>query len=292
MGAVAAGEGLRSASPASVERSGEAIGSSSLVMPVVSGSGGAGKSTVSVLAALIAQRAGFKTALVDFDLQFGDVLALLGRDDALRVDEALAAPASLARIRPDGPLPAVLGAPRRLEQGEEVASRVGELVDRLKAEFEVVVANTGSFWAEQHAALLERSAGALFLIDQRPSSLRSCRHALELCARCGIATGPFVFAVNRCSRSALYTSLDVSCALRGAHAVELAEGGRDVEELMAAGQPLELVEDGNPLCESIEDVLAGVIPGWEARVGSSEPAAPRFRGLFGRKRKGGRAACL
>ena len=46
--------------------------------PVVSGSGGAGKSTVSVLSALIAQRMGYNTLLLDFDLQFGDAPALMG----------------------------------------------------------------------------------------------------------------------------------------------------------------------------------------------------------------------
>lgn len=257
---------------------------SGFVVPVVSGSGGAGKSTVSVLAAITAQRAGYRTILVDFDLQFGDVLALLGRDDALRVDEAIAAPISLERVRPDGSLPAVLGAPRRLEQAESVSIGAGALVDILRGSYEVIIANTGGFWAEQHAALLERSDKALFLVDQRPSSLRACQHALELCTRCGIATGPFAFAVNRCSRSALYTSLDVSCALRGAHALELADGGVEVEELLASGQALDLVEDGNALCESLEDALAEMLPGWNERMESGERSSSLPRRLFGRRR--------
>ena len=49
------------------------------LFPVVSGSGGAGKSTVSVLSALIAQRMGYNTLLLDFDLQFGDAPGAHGR---------------------------------------------------------------------------------------------------------------------------------------------------------------------------------------------------------------------
>ena len=278
--------------PAAPPDASQREGGQAFVMPVVSGSGGAGKSTVSVLAAIIAQGAGYRTVLVDFDLQFGDVLALMGRDDALRVDEAAASPVVLERLRPDGSFPAVLAAPRRLERAEEVAEQVGALMAALEGSFEVVVANTGSFWAEQHAALLERSAKALFLVDQRPSSLRACQHALELCARCGIATGPFAFAANRCSRSALYTSLDVSCALRGAHAFELADGGREVEELLAAGQPFELVEGGNALCESIADALAELVPGWDERTEAGGRPAPLMRRIFGGRRGRGRAACL
>ena len=106
-----------------------------------------------------------------------------------------------------------------------MVERAPQLLDQLTARFDVVVANTGAAWAEQHALLLERSSKALFLIDQRPSSLRACQHALDLCARCGIATGPFLYAVNRCSKNALFTSIDVSCSLRGAHVFELKDGG-------------------------------------------------------------------
>lgn len=277
----------------SVARVAAVPGKSAFVMPVVSASGGSGKSTVSVLASLISQEIGYRTVLVDLDLQFGDVLALAGRDDALRVDEAIESPSLLARFDQErSSMPAIIGAPRRLERAETIAADVPQLLDALRGSFDVVIANTGSLWGEQHAAVLEQSSKALFLIDQRPSSLRACQHALELCARCGIATSPFLFAANRCGRGALYTSIDVSCALRGAQAVELAEGGPDVEDALAAGQPGELVEDRNDLCESIRDVLEGVLPGCAERLAAAEAASPRPRRLFGRRRARGRAACL
>lgn len=271
----------------------QAAARSAFLLPVVSGSGGSGKSTVAVLAALLCSRIGYKTVLVDLDLQFGDVLSLIGRDDALRVDEAAQTLALLSRLRQEaGSSLAVVGAPRRLERAETVAAKVPQLVDALGATFDVIVANTGSLWGEQHAAVLERCSKALFLVDQRPSSLRACQHALELCVRCGIATSPFLFAVNRCSRGALYTSIDVSCALRGAQTVELADGGPDVEEALAAGRPEDLLEDRNELCESLRDVLEGMLPGCAERLAAAEAAAPRARRLFGRRRARGRAACL
>ncbi len=260
------------------------------IMPVVSGSGGAGKSTVAILAAIIAQKAGYKTVLVDFDLQFGDVLALIGRDDALRLDEAANSPISLTHLRPESGLPAVLGAPHRLEAAEELVLRIGSLIDTLRSSYEVIIANTGSFWTEQHAVLLEQSSKALFLVDQRPSSLRACQHALELCSRCGIATGPFAFAANRCSRSALYTSLDISCALQGSHAFELMDGGSEVEELLAAGQPLDLIEGGNALSGSIEDALSELLPKWNERVASNKHDLPLAHRLFGLRPKKRRAS--
>lgn len=249
------------------------------LLPVVSGSGGAGKSTVAVVAALLAQRMGNNTLLLDFDLQFGDAPALMGVRQPLAIDELLAAPARIEQLRSEGASPALLAAPRHLEDSEAVVERAPALLDQLLARFDVVVANTGAAWAEQHALLLERSSKALFLVDQRPSSLRACQHALDLCGRCGIATGPFLYAVNRCSKNALFTSIDVSCALRGAHVFELKDGGSEVEELLGAGLPFDLIEARNDLCASLERLLQGVLPGGRGAAVQPEVGAARATGL-------------
>lgn len=265
------------------------------ILPVVSGSGGAGKSTVAALSALFAQGLGYKTLLLDFDLQFGDMREMTGCTTTLSVDEVITAPNRLAHLIPEGLLPAVLGAPQRLENAESIALGGARLLDDLQGRFDVIVANTGAAWADHHALLLERCSKALFLVDQRPSSLRACRHALDLCTRCGIATGPFLFVANRCSKGALLSSIDVSCALKGASAVELRDGGREVEELMGAGQPLDLISVKNDLCTSLEHVLVDILPGCEGRsLRLAEPRAGKLERRFGRGRRRARKdeSCL
>ena len=170
--------------------------------------------------------------LIDYDLQFGDVDVMVGVENPLRIDTALAHPDDLELMLGRNEPLSVLAAPARLEAAEEVVHQLPRLLDRLADEFDVIIANTGATWAEQHAALLERSSVALFLIDQRASSVRACKHALELCARCGIAANPFQFALNRCAKGTPLTSVDVSCALQGAPVFELKEGGT-VEEAFA-----------------------------------------------------------
>ncbi len=261
-------------------------GRRAFLMPVVSGSGGVGKSTVAALSALFSQGWGYRTLLVDFDLQFGDMRELMGQTDALCIDEALRAPAKLDQLEPKGEFPALLAAPRRLEDAESVANEIPRLLDQVMGRFDVVIANTGTAWGEHHALLLERCSKALFLVDQRVSSLKACQHALDVCERCGIATGPFLFAANRCGKGSLLTSIDVSCALRGAHAVELREGGRDVEDLMSAGLSLDLMGSGSELCASLEQVLSGVLPDCESRVSRWEGAQmSRVERMFGRGRR-------
>lgn len=258
-----------------------------LLLPIVSGSGGAGKSAVAVLAALLAQRRGLKTLLLDFDLQFGDMREMTGQPEALGIDEVLAEPARLAQLAPAAGMPALLGAPRHLEEAETVARSAPALLAALGGMFDVIVANTGSAWAEQHAVLLERCSKALFLIDQRASSIAACRRALDLCARCGIAVSPFLFAVNFCAKGAPLTSIDTSCALRGAQTVELADGGAEVEEALSEGRPQDLIEAGNPLVASLDALLADILPSTgEAAGESGVPAPRRSRRKRRRRRKG------
>lgn len=253
------------------------------LMPVVSGSGGAGKSTVSVLSAFVCQQAGRRTLLVDFDLQFGDVARLAGMPDAPSIDDVMADPSRIDRLAPSDDAPAVLAAPRRLEDSELLLPSLPSLIDALLGRFDVVVANTGAFWAEQHAVLLERSSRVIFLVDQRPSSLRACQHALDLCVRCGIATGQFVFAANRFTRNALFTSVDLACALSGSYAVELADGGSDVEELVGAGLMRDFLRERNAFTASVRKLMREILPD-DAQQASPPDLPQKRRGLFRRKR--------
>lgn len=240
---------------------------SGFLLTVVSGSGGAGKSTVAVLAALASARRGLKTALLDADLQFGDLGELAGFCPAVSIEEVIAKPAALEEVG-EAPL-TLFKAPRALERSEAISESLGTVVELVCQAFDVVVVNTGGSWGEQHLQLLERSAATLFLVDQRASSVRACRHALDLCLRCGIATSSFLLAVNRCTRHAPFTSIDVSSALDGAHVVELADGGREVEELLGSGLAQDLADEANPLYASIERMLGELLftPHQEAKGG-------------------------
>lgn len=263
---------------------------SGFILPVVSGSGGAGKSAVSVVAAFVSGEMGYRTLLVDYDLQFGDMAILAGAQGALAIDEAMSHPERLEREMGKQAPFTLLAAPDRLEKSESVVREMPAFLDEMVGLFDVVVANTGAAWAEQHAVLLERSYVSLFLIDQRATSIRACKHALELCARCGIASGPFEYALNRCSKGAPLTAADVSCALQVDSVFELRDGGRDVEDYLGAGSASELVQSGNEFCESVRQVMARLLPqGVSLEMQDGEVArdkrASRRRGRhIGRKR--------
>lgn len=233
---------------------------SSLIIPVLSATGGSGKSSISVLLAFLSQKRGYNTLLIDADLQFGDAHFLMGSSQALTVSKALANPLLLSQLNTKRNSPALLAAPNNLEQSEIVSTQIASLLEHCSTYFEVIIINTGAFWAEQHIALLEKATRAVFLLDQRPSSIRDCNHALEYCARCAVATQPLRFVLNRCSRNAIFSSIDASCGLQGAPVVELQDGGRVVSELLGAGQPADLIASKNALCVSLEKIIEDVLP--------------------------------
>lgn len=251
------------------------------LLPIVSGSGGSGKSTVAALAALIAQQSGLKTLLLDFDLQFGDMRETVGAKEAMHVEDLIEAPMRIQHVQPTADMPAILSIPRNLELSEQVEKQLPELLDLLQPNFDIIIVNTGAYWSEHHAVLLERCSRALFLVDQRPASLRACQRALQLCARCGIATSQLIFAVNKCSKQGLYSSIDVSCALHGAVAKELMWGGPAVEEYIAAGQAMELLDTRNAFVASLSALLYEIVPHMnQLQPVSAQHAKPSFLRMF------------
>lgn len=232
------------------------------VLAMMSGSGGAGKSAASAVAAFRCAERGFKTVAIDFDLQFGDMRHIMGDVPSASIDDALEDPTLPAKLASDTPpgTPALATAPKRLERSEELYAHMLELLDAFAAEFDVVVVNTGSTWTESHAQLLERCNCPVMLLDQRASSIRSCQHALDLCMRLGIATGSFAYALNHCQRGSLFSAVDIANVMQGVQVFELREGGREVEELLGAGLASELASSKNDFCTSVDAMLGEVLP--------------------------------
>ena len=159
-----------------------------------------------------------------------------------------------------------------------------------------MVANTGAAWAEQHALLLERSSKALFLID--PAAVVAAR--LPACARpvCAVRHRDRPFPVRRqpmLQERPVHVHRRVMLA-RGAHVFELKDGGGEVEELLGAGLPFDLLASRNDLCASLERVLSGVLPGDRRASAPPEEGAsgPGFRLPVGKSRAvaGREAPCL
>ena len=229
------------------------------------------------------------TLAIDADLQFGDMHRMLGVHEPVRMDEVVANPSLMTRLNEDAKStgkPSLIAAPARLESSEEIAGELPDVIDAARGDYDVVVACAGAFWSEIHARLIELADSVVFLMDARPTSLEATVHAVELCARMGLATSGFVYAVNKHERESLLSAVDASCALKGSTAIELSNGRRDVEELLGAGFVQEFIESKNPLTDETVALLERILSDEQVkRVSQSLSSKSRRGRLFGRKAK-------
>lgn len=234
----------------------------SFILSVVSGSGGAGKSVVSAMMAFASSQTGARSVLIDCDLQFGDLKELLGKKNAVTVDDVIGEPSIVAKVAQEAgsDCPALIAAPPRLENSEILGNHIGVVIDECTKFFDNIIINTGSCWTETHAVLLEQSTSIIFLIDQRASSIYAAKHAIELCQRLGIAMGSFIYCLNRCAKNALFSGMDIACVMNGAQVLELKDGGIEVEELAGAGYVSELMASKNDLTQSLLFVAELILP--------------------------------
>ncbi|MFE9613666.1 CpaE family protein [Streptomyces sp. NPDC006012] len=188
---------------------GDAIGGAGGTVVTVSGAkGGVGTTLTAIQLALAAQASGRATALVDLDLQTGDVASYL--DIQFRrsvVDLAAIAditPRVLAEavFRHDTGL-ALLLAPGEGERGEEVTDRAArQIVGVLRSHYEVVVVDCGAQLSGAGATAVETADTALLLTTPDVVAVRGAKRTVRMWDRLQIRKAEeTTVVVNRLTKS-------------------------------------------------------------------------------------------
>jgi pilus assembly protein CpaE len=255
------------------------------VVGVFSGRGGVGKSTVTLMLALAAAKRGLQVAIVDADLQFGDIAFLLGANHKQPVEvrpllQELDSPslASASRLL-------ALTAPDNVEQSELLSDALPQIISQVAQSRQMVFVNTSAFWTASQAQLARTCSRLLLMMDQRATSIKACQRVLDLCIKLQIPEARFTYALNGCHRFAPISIQDASLALGGQEVISLEDGGALVDELLSLGCPWELLESGNPFVRSLDKLLDHLLPsglGHNAAASSQQARAsePQPRGLF------------
>ncbi|MCL2679971.1 MAG: response regulator [Coriobacteriia bacterium] len=244
-----------------------------VVVPVIGARGGAGKSTIASALAYLAAQANINTALVDFDLQFGDLSFLFGATgqqfdqhattcgggDLAEFVSALVAghtphsftqghSATRAFRRQLAPN-LWLYAPRAAaEKAESLAQALPLVLQKLQQEHQLLVINTGAYWTLFHAELLERSDLALCVFDQTVVGVRATTELKNVCRRLGIPASRLLFAMNRARQSGLRAE-EIAQVLGADQVFSVREAGPELAILFDSGQLDQLFEQGTFMAE-------------------------------------------
>jgi pilus assembly protein CpaE len=188
---------------------GEAGGGAPGTMVTVSGAkGGVGATVTAVHLALAARASGARVALVDMDLQTGDVASYLD----VQFRRSIADLAEISDISPrvladamfshDSGV-ALLLCPADGEQGEAVTDRAArQITSALRSRFDVVVVDCGSQLSAANAAAVETADTALLLTTPDVVAVRAAKRTVRLWDRLQVRKPQDIrTVVNRLSRN-------------------------------------------------------------------------------------------
>ncbi|MDJ1134596.1 AAA family ATPase [Streptomyces iconiensis] len=192
---------------AGAARNGAAAAGNGLVVAVTGAKGGVGVTLTAVQLALAARASGRNAALVDMDLQAGDVASYLD----VQFRRSVADLAGIRDISPRVLQDAVythesglglLLAPGEGERGEEVDERAArQIINAMRARFEVVVIDCGTQMHSANAAVVEMADSALLLTTPDVVSVRGAKRMVRLWERLQVRKAEETLTVvNRASR--------------------------------------------------------------------------------------------
>ncbi|MFI5876197.1 CpaE family protein [Streptomyces sp. NPDC051445] len=178
------------------------------VVTVSGAKGGVGATLTAVQLALAAQASGRTTALVDLDLQSGDVASYLDVQFRRSVVDLAAitdlSPRILAEavFRHDSGV-ALLLAPGEGERGEEVTDRAArQIIGALRSRYEVVVVDCGAQLSGAGAAVVELAERALLVTTPDVVAVRGAKRTVRMWDRLQIRKAEeTTVVVNRHTRS-------------------------------------------------------------------------------------------
>ncbi|CAM5318056.1 MULTISPECIES: AAA family ATPase [Streptomyces] len=183
-------------------------GAGGTVVTVSGAKGGVGATLTAIQLALAAQASGRATALVDLDLQTGDIASYLDIQFRRSVADLAAITDISPRVLADAVFRhdtglALLLAPGEGERGEEVTDRATrQLVSALRSRYEVVVVDCGAQLSGAGAAAVEMADTALLVTTPDVIAVRAAKRTVRMWDRLQIRKAEeTTVVVNRHTRS-------------------------------------------------------------------------------------------
>lgn len=252
------------------------------VVTVMSPKGGSGKTMVATnLAVCLAAAAPGRVAIVDLDLQFGDVTSALAMGpqstmaDAARANSKLDSTSLKVFLEPHPSGLYALAAPHFPAEADEVeSSTVGHVIDIVADQFDFVVIDTGAGLDEHTLTAADRSDDLVLVCVTDVPSVRGLRKALDALDLLGMTSQRRHLVLNRADDRVGLSNHDVEATL-----------GLRIEASIPTSRSVPIsVNQGSPIVESDSKSAAAKALGEFARLFvSSAPDAYQSSRRFARR---------
>ena len=243
---------------------------------VFSGKGGVGKSTISVnLAADLAIASGHTVALVDLDLQFGDVAVLLGLEpvgtmsDVARVFPNIDA-TYLGELMPDVGGVRVLAAPLSPELADLVSPAcVRTTLEILSMTFDYVVVDMSQHLNDVSLEAMDVADRIYLVTDLNLPAIKDAKLAFKLFDTLGISREQVALVVNRSDAPADHTISQLEANLRFPVSARIPSAGKIVLRSIQKGTPFVVQDPEAEISPKLRELTGTLVPlGDQNREGS------------------------
>jgi pilus assembly protein CpaE len=242
--------------------------------------GGVGKSTIAFNLGVAASVLGFRTALVDGSIQFGDLRGLLRapRDARSMLDLPTdrIAESDLADVLWPGPAEVdILLAPPRIEMAEMVLIRdLQKTLSLMRRLYDLVIVDTGVGLDELTLALLDQADTILEIVTYDATTIRNTAAMAETFQKIGYPPSKVKYLVNRADASAGIDPNDLRVALGREPEFKIRSEGQVVGPASNQGLPFVTTEPGAGVSRDVVEIA-------RAMFGSPLPGSSRKPVLAG-----------
>jgi len=255
------------------------------IISTFSNKGGIGKTAIAVNLALeLANVTKEKVALIDLNLQLGDVTTFLDLNPSFdisyvvnninRVDESFLL-STLEQYKDTSLY--VLADPPYLEQAEDITSdQIAKLFDVLKETFSYIVVDTGSSFDGKTITVLDNSDLILLVTIVNLPAIRNAQRCLELFERLGYSNEKVKIVLNRYMENEEIKTEDVEDVLNKKVYWKIPNNYFTIMSAINKGIPVSMVNDMSNIARSYRD-LAGVL---SDNIVSPVPAKKQKRSNF------------
>ena len=259
------------------------------VICIFSGKGGAGKTTLAVnLAVALAGRPLTKVALVDADIQFGDVSLALNVPARSTLADVVAEKENLDDevLSPYMAIYSdqlhILAAPARPEQAESITGKlVGAVLKQLRQSYDLVLVDTASAFNEATIAALDAADSVLLVAGLELPAVKNTKLALEIMQSLGYDDEKIMLVLNRATPEGGIEAGEVETTLKRRFVAAIPTDARTVASSINQGLPLVLSHPATTVARQMQS-LAGLVAPPEMVTAEAETKTPRRFKLFGR----------
>lgn len=235
------------------------------IISTFSNKGGIGKTAIAVNLALeLANLTKEKVALIDLNLQLGDVTTFLDLNPSFdisyvvnninRVDESFLL-STLEQYKDTSLY--VLADPPYLEQAEDITSdQIAKLFDVLKETFSYIVVDTGSSFDGKTITVLDSSDLILLVTIVNLPAIRNCQRCLELFDRLGYTKEKVKIVLNRYMENEEIKTEDVEDVLDKKVYWKIPNNYFTIMSAINKGIPVGLINEESNIARSYRDLAA------------------------------------